>query len=143
MDYVFMGNAACLNLSMQYIDLTMSLPGRVVFPLVLAPLGCLMQGTASTLVLTGKRPFPNRGIPASKTDSGTVFPASLRLQLSFFTAGKCNYSQRFRIRKLNPAQVLLVFRKQKETEGPLWHLSGLILNQGVVQCLNGLRDLRL
>ena len=52
MDYIFMGNALCLILRMQYMDLTMSLLGRVVLPLVFAPLGCLMQGTANTVLLS-------------------------------------------------------------------------------------------
>ena len=95
MEYIFMGNAAYLILCMQYMDLTMSLLGRVVFLLVFAPLECLMQGNASTVLISGKRPFPNRGIPARRTGSSTVFLAPLRLQLSFFTAGKCNYSHRF------------------------------------------------
>ena len=102
-----------------------------------------MQGNASTVLLSGKRPFPNRGTPARKTDSSTVFPASLRPQLSFFTAGKCNYSHGFRILKLKTAQVGLVFREQKETEGPLWNIPGLIWNKGVVQCVYGLWDLRM
>ena len=102
-----------------------------------------MQGTASTLSLSGKRQFPNRGIPARKTDSSPVFPAALRLRLSFFIAEKCNYSHRFRIRNFKTALVRLVLGEQKETEGALWHFPGLILNQGVVQCVNGLWDLRL
>ena len=100
-----------------------------------------MQGNASTVLLSRKRPFPNRDIPACKTESTPVLSAAVRLRLSFI-AKNCNYSHSFRIRKLKTALVRLVSGERKETEVALWHFPGLISNQGVVQCVNSLRDLR-
>ena len=101
-----------------------------------------MQGNASTMLLSRKRPFPNRGIPACKTESTPVFPAVLSLRLSFI-AENYNYSHGFRIRKLKTALVRLVSEERKENKVALWHFPGLISNKGVMQCVNSLRDLRL
>ena len=77
MDYVFTGKAARPSLCMQSLGLTMSLPGTVVFPSALAPWRCLLQGQASTVLLSGERPFPNHGgTPALKTDSSPLLSGS-------------------------------------------------------------------
>lgn len=48
-------------------------------PSVLASWGALMQGTASTLLVCGERPFPTKDIPGRTTGSSSIFQAALRL----------------------------------------------------------------